>query len=407
MRTRTPGDAEQRGAVAPLGAAGALLLGAAAAALAFASAGVTAAVMAARSLVTPPHRRPVLVRVRRYDPARGEIALERTPRSEAPGVYTIVYDGGAGAARIERIVGRSGRTVTRRVSEPVGSPLTGVRQVRLDSSPQRGPDDLELPWSETLVATDLGMAPAWVFRTREASTDWAVHVHGRGASRTEPLRSVPLFRAAGWNSLVISYRNDPQAPGSPDDRLGLGFTEWRDVAAAVEWALARGARRILLAGWSMGGAAVLQALLEMPDRTPIVGVMLESPVVSWRATLRLQGRLLYLPKPVIRLGEWLLSGPLARPVAGLAAPLPIRDGEIPERADRLRAPVLILHSREDATVPAGPSARLAALRPELVEYAEFARGQHTRLWNADPERWERVVQQWLAQFRTPERNSRE
>lgn len=160
----------------------------------------------------------------------------------------------------------SEHTVTRRFDGEEGARLERGTSVRVASAPQRGPADLGLPWESVEVPTVLGPAPAWLFPAEGPSTDWAVHVHGRGALMTEPLRSIGAFHEAGWNSLVISYRNDPGSTTSPDRRYGLGGTERRDIDAALAWARSRGARRIVLVGWSMGGAAVMQALFDSPHR---------------------------------------------------------------------------------------------------------------------------------------------
>jgi acetyl esterase/lipase len=96
---------------------------------------------------------------------------------------------------------------------------------------------------------------------------------------------VPVFHALGITSLVVSYRNDGDAPRSRAGAYALGATEWRDVDAAVSWALRHGARRIVLMGWSMGGAIALQTSLGSAHREQIVGVILDSPVVDWRTVL--------------------------------------------------------------------------------------------------------------------------
>ncbi len=64
---------------------------------------------------------------------------------------------------------------------------------------------------------------------------------------------------AGYTSLVVSYRNDGDAPNSDDHRYALGDREWQDVSSAIEYAFEHGAERIVLLGYSMGGATVLQA----------------------------------------------------------------------------------------------------------------------------------------------------
>ena len=122
-----------------------------------------------------------------------------------------------------------------------------------------------------------------------------IQVHGRGTTRSECLRAVPVFHGLGITTLVVSYRNDGEAPRSRTGTYGLGATEWRDIDAAVGFARRRGARRVILMGWSMGGAIVLQVALNSAHRDVLVGLILESPVIDWRLVLDHQARLLGLP----------------------------------------------------------------------------------------------------------------
>ncbi|KAB1656012.1 prolyl oligopeptidase family serine peptidase [Pseudoclavibacter chungangensis] len=371
-------------------------LGLGAGLLATASAAVTASVLMARSVVTPPRRPHEPLRVHAVDRRAGTVTLRRTPESSAPGTYSMVFSGGAGRAVLGPVTATSEHTVTRRFDGEEGARLERGTSVRVASAPQRGPADLGLPWESVEVPTVLGPAPAWLFPAEGPSTDWAVHVHGRGALMTEPLRSIGAFHEAGWNSLVISYRNDPGSTTSPDRRYGLGGTERRDIDAALAWARSRGARRIVLVGWSMGGAAVMQALFDSPHRDHVVGVVLESPVVSWFSTLRHQGALLHMPRWVTRLAIGLLSSTAAAPIVGVDAPIPLERFEVLRRTDEIRVPVLLMHSTADTVVPVGPSRELGRRLPDLVRYVEFPAGLHTRLHNVDPERWDRALQRWLA-----------
>jgi uncharacterized protein len=64
-------------------------------------------------------------------------------------------------------------------------------------------------------------------------------------------------------------------------------------------------------------------------------------------------------------------------------------------ADALSQPILLLHSADDGYVPPDASRALAAARPDLVDYREWERARHTKLWNLDRERYEREIGQWL------------
>ena len=67
-----------------------------------------------------------------------------------------------------------------------------------------------------------------------------------------------------------------------------------------------------------------------------------------------------------------------------------------ERADELVKPMLVIHSVDDEFVPYGPSAAVAAARPDLVRWERWEIARHVREWNTDPERWESVVRDYLA-----------
>lgn len=196
-------------------------------------------------------------------------------------------------------------------------------------------------------------------------------------------------------SLVVSYRNDGEAPRSRTGSYGLGSTEWRDVDAAVGFARRRGARRIVLMGWSMGGAIVLQLELGSAHRDVIAGLILESPVVDWRIVLDYHAKLLGLPSAVSALAIGALQSEWATPMTGTGTPIPFDRLDAVSRAAELQHPILILHSDDDGFVPSDASHDLVVARPDLVEMQVFQVARHTKLWNYDQERWSGSIRAWL------------
>ncbi|MDR6907430.1 alpha-beta hydrolase superfamily lysophospholipase [Agromyces sp. 3263] len=358
-------------------------------------AAVTTVVMA-RRVVTPSTTRTEDVRILSVDLPRGEIVLAASAETRMAGRYGLWFERDSGHARLGEIVDETDRVVRRRLDGVDFGRLDRAGRGRLSGWYHLGPWELGHEYENVLVETPLGPAPAWFVPAPAPSTQWVVQVHGRGAKRQEGLRAVDPARDAGWNTLVVSYRNDGEAPESADRRYGLGGTEWADVVAAVRYAEQHGAERIVLMGWSMGGSIVLQAVLRSAAvRERLVGVILDSPAIDWVDILRFQGTLQKLPPGYGDIVVRLLGGPWSGGLTGLAAPISVEELDPVARADELDVPILLMHSQDDGYVPIDGSRRLAAARPDLIEFEVFEGARHTKLWNHDPARWTRLVRGWL------------
>ncbi|MBX9718520.1 MAG: alpha/beta hydrolase [Microbacteriaceae bacterium] len=354
------------------------------------------ALRVARDVVTPPRRRKEDVAIIGVDRAAGTVRLGRTPDTIVPGHYSLWFDHDRGHARVGAIVEHDEVSVLRRLEGVQRGDLGRASRGRWAGWWYLTPSDLEVPFREVGIETPVGVAPAWLIKPEGASDAWAVIVHGRGVTRAEGLRAVSVFRGAGYHCLLISYRNDGDAPPSHDGRYALGDEEWRDVEAAVAYARSAGARRIVLMGWSMGGATVLQCITRSPLATSVNGVVLESPVVDWIPTLRFQAAAAGLPPAVRDAALAMLGSGRASSWVGLAEPIDFDRLDIVARAAELSIPMLLLHSVDDGYVPSGASIALAAARPDVVRLERFAIARHTKLWNYDPRRWERAIRVWLA-----------
>ena len=394
----------RRGSRVAIGAAVGVLAAVGLAATATAALGI----IVARRVLVPPSRREEDIAILRVDLDARLVTLQSTPDSRLPGDYSFWFSRESGHARIGEIVAQDEHTVTRRILAVDFGDLDRARRGRLTGWYYLTPADLPLPFRAISIGTPLGDAPAWLIPAGEgehgSGDRWAIHVHGRAVRRPETLRAVPVFHEAGFTSLVVSYRNDGEAPRSSDFRYALGDREWRDVEAAMRYALARGARELVLMGWSMGGATVLQALTRSAYRDRIVGVVLESPVVDWIAALDFQVRLRRLPVLIRSVMVLLFKHPWGRIFTGLAEPLDIDRLDFVTRARELDTPVLILHSDDDGFVPATASRALAVARPDLVTFEAFEVARHTKLWNYDRRRWEGAIRGWLE--RLPQASSR-
>ncbi|WP_344425387.1 alpha/beta hydrolase family protein [Pseudonocardia ailaonensis] len=270
----------------------------------------------------------------------------------------------------------------------LSGPVPPVGPAVVDAGPyDPDPGARGLEFTEVTVDTPLGPAPAWEI---PAERDvWAIAVHGRGGRRREALRILPTLHALGLPTLVISYRNDDEAPPSPDGAFHLGDTEWEDLEAAVGYARGRGARRIVLVGWSMG-AAISGAFLDRSPAADLVdAVVWDAPLLDWRATLRRQARNRLLPPALV---------PIAEVSARRRIGIDFDHFDLVRHPPARRPPTLVIHSVPDTAVPIGTARTLAARSRDLdwpVRLLEVDGVEHTGSWNADPERYDRAVTAFL------------
>jgi uncharacterized protein len=386
--------AVRKGAVVA-GAAGAIMAGMSAAG------SLGAATYFARRVVTPDPRRPDDTEI--LSVGEDRVTLGLTAETAVRGRYGLWLDGGEGHARVGELldVDHERGRVTRRL-EGVDSGRLTVGFARWNQYYYAGSprEALGLETHDVRVRSELGDLPAWQVpgepSAAGAGERWVILVHGRGARREECLRAVPITHELGYTTLIPMYRNDIGAPASPDGRYNLGISEWRDVEAAMIHAVEAGARDIVLAGWSMGGAIVLQTL----DRSWLSGrvsrVVLDAPVIDWADVLRHHAAANRVPAPVGAMSRTLMGRRSARRLVGVHEPIDVAQTDWVRRSEELTHPMLLVHSEDDEFVPVGPSAALAAKRPDLVTYEPWRDARHTKEWNVDTERWDEVVRRFLA-----------
>ena len=357
---------------------------------------VGAATYFARRVLTPDLVKPDDVEILGV---RGDsVTLGLTPETVQPGRYGLWFNGSAGHATLGAVLNVD------RESGEVRRVLEGVTYGDLRAGPARwnqyyfagDPHDaLGLPCRDVEIESDIGMLQAW--EVPAGPDRWAILMHGRGAERGECLRAVPVLHELGLTTLIPMYRNDIGAPSSSDGRYSLGLSEWRDCEAAIEYAVDAGAREIVLVGWSMGGAIILQTLDRSLLSDRVTAVVLDSPVIDWADVLRHHGALHKIPGPIGTLSRSLIGHPWARRLVGVHEPIDVALTNWENRAGELRHRTLLIHSLDDEFVPAGPSISLAAKRPDLVRFEPWQQARHTKEWNVDPERWDAVVRAFLTE----------
>ncbi|MEO7421639.1 MAG: alpha/beta fold hydrolase [Ornithinibacter sp.] len=357
---------------------------------------LAAAAYFARRVLTPDPLRPDDVVIHDIGPA--SVILDATTQTVGRGRYGLWLEGGTGHARLGEVLGIEAGHVERG--------LLGVDRGHLAPGPARwnqyfygGPPDVSLgvPTEHVTYAGELGPMPAWVVPPPGGVGErWAVLVHGRGAQLEETVRAVPALINAGWTCLAPTYRNDDGVPGGADNRYALGLSEWRDIEAAIHYAAGRGASEVLLVGWSMGGAIVLQLLDRSPVSSLVSRVVLDAPVIDWGDVLSHHARGHRLPPHIGSLARVMMRQRWGHRLLGVHESVDLALTDWVRRAAELQHRLLLIHSADDEFVPVGPSRGLARARPDLVTLQEWSIAGHCKEWNTDPVRWERLVGDFAA-----------
>ena len=239
------------------------------------------------------------------------------------------------------------------------------------------------------IPTDGGEAPAWLVRPQGPSRDvWAIFVHGIAGTREGGYRYLPALHAAGYPALMITYRNDEGAPRSAQGVYSFGLTEWPDLDAAVEYALANGAARVIIAADSMGGGVLGQFLRNSPRAGSVEALLMDSPALDFPAVARASAEAFRVP----------FAGLLARVAEALFAlqhGIDLSTAEVLPNVADFPGPIMLVHGSGDHVVPVGISEHLLSLRYGQTLFLR-THADHLQSRAENPERYDRTLRAFLA-----------
>ncbi|RVU22017.1 hypothetical protein EOT10_23930 [Streptomyces antnestii] len=317
----------------------------------------------------------------------GTITLTRDLASLRRGTYGLSGDGfHAVVGSVLDSVPHAADTVVRRLERVTHGSLEPGAKAWLTPQVYIGDPKaaLGLDHADVDIPGELGALPAWF--VPGARPTWVITVHGLGTTREQPMVLMEFLHRHRFPVLDLAYRGDLGAPRSPDGLGHLGETEWRDLDAAIRYAVRYGAQRVVVHGWSTGGAMALHAAAHSALRDRIAGLVLDSPVLAWDVTLRALADARRVPGPLLPLavraaqGRTGLHGDRSHGLADAAA---------------LRVPTLVAHGPDDELAPWRLSRELADRRPDLVTLLTVTDAPHGAMWNADPDTYEEALRRFL------------
>ncbi|MET9293035.1 hypothetical protein [Streptomyces sp. NPDC003077] len=315
------------------------------------------------------------------------VTLTRSLASLRPGTYGLTGDGcHVVIGDVMDGVPRPADTVVRRLKAIVRGDLEPGAKLRVTPQVHIGNprDALGLPYKDVLIPGELGPLPAWYLPGRRAT--WVITAHGLGTTREHPMVIMPLLQRFHLPILNLAYRNDPGAPHTADGINHLGDSEWRDLDAAIRYACAHGAECVILYGWSTGATMALHAAAGTGLRDHIRGLVLDSPVLDWRATVRALAAARRVPGPLLPLAVRAAEGSTGLHAGRLTDVVSPRF---------LAFPTLLAHGPGDTIAPWSASRNLVALRSDLFTLHEVPDAPHGAMWNADPAGYEEALRRFL------------
>lgn len=315
-----------------------------------------------------------------------QVVLSRSDDTLRPGVYSLDWRGGH--AIVEGVLSSASHTVTRRLLAVHGRLTTGT-SVALDPNVYAGNPQQALgqQFASLNIPDELGPMPAWLIPGRTRT--WTIVVHGINGDREDGLRDVPTLHAAGSPTLLIAYREDIGAPASPDGKHHMGLTEWRDLQAAASYALSHGARRLVLVGYSMGGAIIAQFMERSSEAPRVAGLILDAPALDWKSILAFNAKEMGLPSFAAAPVEWMI---------GLRIDADWNSLDALRHTTAFHVPILLFHGTEDKLVPISLSDAFARALPGWVTYYRVPRAEHIESWNVDPVLYDERLTAFLARI---------
>ena len=239
-----------------------------------------------------------------------------------------------------------GYVVAARLSAPVRQPF------------ERTPADVGLDYREVVVRSSDGLSLSAWWVDKAGSSRAVVLVHGWAGDKSNlhVVDTALVYERAGFNVLMLDLRGHG---GSDGERVTVGYQEVRDVQGALSWLEERGfdPEDVVLHGWSMGGATVVQTA----PGTGVAAVVEEAAYANLPPLLRER-----LPEasslPAFFNPGIFLMGRLFLGID----PWAVRPAEEARRLSRERVPFMIIHSPDDEVIPFEHAESFAAAYPEAT-----------------------------------------
>lgn len=248
---------------------------------------------------------------------------------------------------------------------------------------QNTPADYGLAYEDVTLTTSDGLNLAAWYIPNETGRGTVIYCHGHLNHRGQMLDQAAFLHENGFRGVLFDFRRHGDSEG---DLTTFGYNEWRDVQAAIRYAIdERGEEGpVILWGISMGAAT---ALLTASEESGIDAVIAESSFYAASETLRSDlNRMFGLPTVPF--------GFLTGTITELRVGIEIDALDIGRAVSGMRdTPVLLVGGTADRRMPLSNNERLFDDIPGTEKESYVAEGAtHGDIWEMDRDAYgERVL----------------
>jgi pimeloyl-ACP methyl ester carboxylesterase len=214
----------------------------------------------------------------------------------------------------------------------------------------------------------------WWLPPSDPAAPTLLYLHGTFRNLYRNYPKIEALREAGFGVLAVDYRGwGDSTPIIPSEKTILADADsaWGEL---VRHQPDPGKRVIY--GHSLGGAVAIDLASRRHRGADYAALIVESTFTS--------------------LAE--LAGLAAGPPGALAALLSGERFDSLSKIDRIDAPILMIHGEQDDTVPISLGRRLRDAAPPGTVWVEVPGGRHSRLFEDDPELYQRTMRALIARL---------
>lgn len=260
--------------------------------------------------------------------------------------------------------------------------------------PPETPTDVGLAWSWANFTTEDGVGLVGWWMPADATPGDNVSVvflHGYTDSKNQSLEVAPFLHGGGYNVLAFDFRAQGFSGGG---YATAGILEVRDVRAAVAWLKAElnaTDPRVVLFGWSMGGATGISAAPSLPE----VDALIADGSFSRLQNIVDTSIVHFIKKQIgFSVPRWPI-GPLSVQMAAWSVGLELDANPPVEAIKRFEGPILLIQGSADNRVVGKNLEELRAAGGENVETLRIEGAGHVLNHATDAAAYEAAVLAFL------------